>query len=279
MELIFNKLDRYFCKKWNIAVLDTDIGRWIVAPQAKNIAYLKAVNAEGKHILIQPRSCHASHFLMADDLDRKLIDRHHKDPSGKWKPGRMVVETSGGNYQVWIHSSRAVSPKEKRYWLKRLKSDPGADPNNRWGRCPGFRNRKDKHRDSAGGYPLAKLIWIDWKRCADIPLIHAGRLSPQPQGGDVCHQQISRSDYERGDESATDFAYALALFRRGYDIGAVRERILQDRMNWKNHAGQNRMQSYIERTIKRAHRIVRSYKGKNYGNRNFQPTKRPFGNN
>jgi len=54
----------------------------------------------------------------------------------------MVVETSSGNYQVWIHSDRPLSLDEKRYWLKRLHNDPGADRNNRWGRYPGFRNRK-----------------------------------------------------------------------------------------------------------------------------------------
>ncbi len=258
MEQIFNKLNRYFCNRWHVGVLDMDIGRWVVDAKASNIAYLKAANANGKHILIQPRDCHASYFLLADDLDRKLVQRHHKDPGGKWKPGRMVVETSDGNFQVWIHCSRTVSLEEKRYWLKRLKSDPGADPNNRWGRCPGFRNRKDKHRGQTGGYPLAKLIWIDWKRLADIPFINGGHLSPQPPGGDVCHQKISRSDYERGDESATDFAYAMALFRRGFDIGTVRERIMQERVNWKNHTGHNRMQRYIQRTIKRAFQIVRS---------------------
>lgn len=263
MEKIFNKLDRYFCNQWHVGVLDMDIGRWFVDAKASNIAYLKAVNADGKHILIQPGSCHESHFLLADDLNHKLIDRHHKAPDGKWKPGRMVVETSDGNFQVWIHSSRPVSLEEKRYWLKRLNSDPGADPNNRWGRCPGFRNRKDKHRDQAGGYPLAKLIWIDWKRRATIPVINSvrlnsERLSPQPPGGEVCHQKISRSDYQRGNESATDFAYALALFRRGHDCQFVRESILMERVNWKNHSGQKRIQSYIERTINRAQQIVRS---------------------
>jgi len=83
----------------------------------------------------------------------------------------MVVETSPYNYQVWILSNRFLSIAEKRYWLKKLCNDPGAGPNNRWGRCPGFRNRKQKHKDSKGGYPLAKLIWVDWKNKALIPQV------------------------------------------------------------------------------------------------------------
>jgi hypothetical protein len=263
MERIFDKLNRYFSNRWHLAVLDMDIGRWVVEAKASNIAYLKAVNANGKHILIQPRADLASYFLLIDDLDVNLLFRHHKDAGGNWKPGRMIVETSGGNYQVWIRSFRPLALDEKRYWLKRLKSDPGADPNDRWGRFPGFRNRKNHHRDTAGGYPLAKLVWIDWKNKAQIPyylsISHDGsHLSPQPLGGDVCLKPISRSVYERGDESATDFAYAIALFRRGYSSEGVRDRILVERRNWKNHAGQNRKRSYIDRTITRAKQIVQS---------------------
>jgi hypothetical protein len=32
-------------------------------------------------------------------------------------------------------------------------SDPGAHPNGRWGRCPGFRNRKEIHRNSKKSIP------------------------------------------------------------------------------------------------------------------------------
>jgi len=172
------------------------------------------------------------------------------------------VETSNNNYQLWIHSRRPLSLKEKRYWLKKLNSDPGADPKNRWGRCPGFRNRKNKHRNSTGGYPLAKLIWIDWRSLVDIPKISTPqgplqKFPHQPTQGGVCqHRQISRSNYQRADESATDFAYAIALFRRGYTAQFVRHGILSERKNWENHSGEKRKQHYLERTIKRAKSIA-----------------------
>ena len=157
-----------------------------------------------------------------------------------------------------------MSLKEKRYWLKKLHSDPGADPNNRWGRCPGFRNRKNKHRHSTGAYPLSRLFWIDWRYQAEIPdtlMNTSGNelkdFSPQPPEGGVCRlQDITRANYARDDELATDFAYAIALFRRGYNAQFVRDCILSERSDWKNHIGERRVSHYLNRTIERAKIIV-----------------------
>jgi hypothetical protein len=262
MESIFEKLSRYFYHRWHVAVLDMDIGRWVIAPKPSNISYLKAENANGRHILIQPHSTSAPYYLLVDDLTWTLIQQQHQHKDGRWKPGRMLVETSNNNYQLWIHSRRPLSLNQKRYWLKRLNSDPGADPNNRWGRCPGFRNRKDKHRSSTGGYPLSKLIWIDWTGLADIPKIRTSqsklqKFSHQPSEGGVCqHQKFCRSNYQRADESATDFAYAIALFRQEYNSQFVRNCLLSERKKWNNHSGEKRKQHYLERTIKRAKDIT-----------------------
>jgi len=262
MEVIFEKLSRYFYHRWHVAVLDMHIGRWVVEPKPSNIAYLKAENANGRHILIQPHSIIAPHYLLVDDICQPLIQQQHQHKDGRWKPGRMLVETSNNNYQLWIHSRQSLSLNQKRYWLKKLNSDPGADPKNRWGRCPGFRNRKDKHRNSTGRYPLSKLIWIDWKGLANIPKISTPqgslqKFSHQPTQVGVCqHRKISRSHYQRADESATDFAYAIALFRRGYTAQFVRHCILSERINWKNHSGEKRKQHYLDRTIKRAKTIA-----------------------
>ena len=82
-----------------------------------------------------------------------------------------------------------------------------------------FRNRKEKHRDSKNGYPVAKLIWIDWKYQADIPQYkscHTAKtnrvvhLSPQPLKGEVClNKFISRSNYKQDDEFKTDFSIGI----------------------------------------------------------------------
>lgn len=261
MKKILRKIGDYFGSSWRLAVMDIKRGRWIVDPAPSRIGYLKAENANGRHILMQPVD--ESQYLLADDLHWERICRQHRHANGMWKAGRMVVETSPQNYQVWIRSQRELSLCEKRYWLKRLGSDPGADPNNRWGRCPGFRNRKDRHRGACGQYPLSRLIWIDWTTAAQIPhtTIEAPTpnepLSHPPPRGFVCRKKsICRSDYDRGGESETDFSYALALIRRGHGQDEIRSRILSERTNWDNHGGARRMDLYLDRTVRRAKAII-----------------------
>ena len=261
MKNILQKTNRFFRNNCCLAVLDETRGRWMVDPEPKNIPYLKAENANGRHILVKPTPNIEPYYFLIDDLNIDLITRHHQFSSRIFKYGRMVVETSPGNYQVWIHSDRFLSLDEKRYWLKRLHNDPGADPNSRWGRCPGFRNRKEKHRTFSGRYPLANLVWIDWKHSATIPKIASSQcaevtFSPQPRGG-VCHKNnISRFHYEKGDDSATDFSYALALFRRGFTKAEISQRILAERHDWKHHATPVKVEKYLNRTLRKAWQIV-----------------------
>lgn len=253
---IFEKLNRYFLSNWRLAVLDLNKALWTLKPKPAVIPYLKAENAKGRHILIQPAD--PSNYLLADDLSDSLLLAHHKLPDGSFKPGRMVVETSPCNFQVWIHSKHPISLDQKRFLLQILKSDPGADPNNRFGRCPGFRNRKEKYQSPQGFFPLAKLIWIDWNRQALIPdafytpkTHQPPSLSHQPLLGGVC-QSLSRNRYQKNSESETDFAYTLALIRKGFSDERIRSRILDERSNWNNHHGEKNQMHYLDRTIRRA---------------------------
>ena len=252
MNKIFYKLNRFFRGKWHVAVLDLTIGRWIKEPKDSIISYLKAENANGRHILIKPKKEVESYYLLIDDISEDILKFHHKTTDKNWRYGRMVVETSPGNYQVWIHSSYAITNNEKKYWLEKLKSDPGANPNNRWGRCPGFRNRKEKYCDSKGYYPLSKLIWVDWKNEAKIPK----PFSLQPWGEVFQNINFSRQKFEKGDESATDFLYAIGLMRCGCTDNEVKQKILNERTNWSNHKGERKRNSYLDRTIKNARIIV-----------------------
>ncbi len=262
MEKIFSKLNSYFKGMWNLAVLDLKKGLWQVDTDISNIPYLKAENSNGRHIIMQPVKNTEPYYLMVDDIKYSTIASHHKEINGTWKPGRMVIETSPGNYQMWIHSSRPLSLNEKRYWLEKMRNDPGADPNNRWGRCPGFRNRKEKYKDENGGYPIAKLIWSDWKNTVHIPraLIKIpdseNLLSPQPFGGVCQYKSRNHYNYECSDESIIDFSYALALMRRGISDEEVLSRILNERTDWKNHSGPKRMYKYLHHTISKARKIT-----------------------
>jgi hypothetical protein len=261
MKTIFEKLYRFFNGTWQLAVLDLKRGLWRVDPHIDKIPYLKAHNAKGRHIFMQPLD--QPRYLLVDDLDWITVKRHHQFPDNTWKPGRMVVETSARNFQVWIHSKNPLSLDQKRSLLKMLQSDPGADPNNRFGRCPGFRNRKDRYQSSDGKYPLCKLIWIDWLSAAHIPEHFLQNISKSPSAfshpprGGVCLQTPpSRCLYQRIGESETDFAYALALIRKGYPDHMIRSLIIEQRTAWHNHLGELKKMAYINRTIAKARIII-----------------------
>jgi hypothetical protein len=261
MKNIFDKLDRFFNGNWQLAVLDLEKGLWRIAPHIDKIPYLKAHNAKGRHILMQPLD--QPRYLLVDDLVWTTVKRHHQLPNNTWKPGRMVIETSPHNFQVWIRSDIPLSLQQKRFLLTILQNDPGADPNNRFGRCPGFRNRKDRHKTSDGNYPLSKLIWIDWCSVARIPqhiLQHHTSsslpVSHPPRGGVCLQTPPSRLLYQHGGESETDFSYALALVRKGYPDHMIRNLILEQRTSWENHNGDNKKNAYLNRTIAKARDII-----------------------
>lgn len=64
---------------------------------------------------MQPMPEIAQYYLLIDDINWSIIKHHHCNPDKTWKKGRLVIETSPGNYQVWIHSSNVMSIDNKRF--------------------------------------------------------------------------------------------------------------------------------------------------------------------
>ena len=102
MSPILEKLDRYFGEYefgvYKEAEGDKDGAVWTVKPTDNTIGYLKAMNAQGKHIFIRPTFDREPHFMMHDDLDADGLARHHKNDHGQWLPGRLAVESSSGEF-------------------------------------------------------------------------------------------------------------------------------------------------------------------------------------
>jgi hypothetical protein len=267
MEKILYKVKKYF-ERYEYGVYkeakteNEKSAVWSVKPVEKVENYLKAMNANGRHIFIRPTFEREPYYMLIDDHDKKALDTFHNE-NGKWKPGRMVVETSPGNYQVWIKLDRALTNKEKSHWLKKMGSDPGASPKHRWGRAPGFRNKKEKYLTEEG-HPLSKLVWVDYKDAAKIPKIKEQRIEQQeiprikasPKTNKDVKSFPTRADFERGDNNATDFAYVLSLMRRGVGREEVQTRILAERDNWDNHRTERQKQDYFKRTFDKAEAVI-----------------------
>lgn len=266
MTPIMQKMERYF-EEYELGVYEEAQGDkggavWKVNQSEKTPGYLKAMNAQGRHIFVRPSFEKEAHFMLHDDLDKNGLNKYHKE-NGKFKPGRMVVESSPGNYQVWIKSERPLSIEEKTHWLNKMDSDPGASPKHRWGRCPGFRNRKQKYQTEKG-YPLAKTVWIDWKNQAQIPKVELQKESvprqavssqaPKYDKTIPSGQLPTRADFYKGPgkESEQDFSYAMSLLRRKVPRHEVEQRILNERTEWSNHKGEKRKADYVKRTLDNA---------------------------
>jgi hypothetical protein len=223
MSPILDKVERYF-NEYEFGVYKEAQGNkdgavWKVEPTENTVGYLKAMNAQGKHLFIRPTFENEDRFMMHDDLDQKGLEKHHKQ-NGKWKPGRMVVESSPGNYQVWIKSDRPLSNNEKKHWLDKMGSDPGASPKHRWGRCPGFRNRKEKYQTEKG-YPLSKMVWVDWKNKARVPKIDldktAHKVSLIDEKGKQ-HPIVIMGKAETVEQKAHDYANKIGLEKGSYSV-------------------------------------------------------------
>ena len=224
-----------------------------VPAELGRIPYLCFRNCRGDNIFMRPLSVVSAHYMLVDDLGEVQAAEHIG------KPGRLVVETSPRNYQTWIRTLNPIPDQVKKILLLQLGSDPGAAPKGRWGRSPGFTNRKLKYLGAGADeqqYPFAKLHFMD-ARPVEITLPtlppdaerSAGRASSQRVSA---VDEISRSDYEIGDESRTDIKYCMSLFRRGLSDVEIRARLIEERPDWGNHKGGNRLDSYLKRTIEKA---------------------------
>jgi hypothetical protein len=88
MKNILWKIKKFFYNHCRLAVLDEAAGRWIVKSESNNISYLKAENANGRHILVKPDQHIEPHYLLVDDLNIDQLNSHHKSATKLFKKAR-----------------------------------------------------------------------------------------------------------------------------------------------------------------------------------------------
>ncbi len=120
------------------------------------LPYLKHRNANGAHIYIRPTG--ESPYTLLDDLTAASLPRLTAEG---YAPA-AVVETSPGSFQAWLRHPQPLSKELGTLAAKTLAEQFGADGSaadwRRFGRAPGFTNRKPQHRNAQGLYPFARLV-------------------------------------------------------------------------------------------------------------------------
>jgi len=264
MPSIIDLLNNYFgAFEFGIRADRSDGSSYVRTLEAseKNTAFLRHRNAQGDDIFIRPVD-HAS-FIFIDDLIENNLASHFT------RPGRLIVESSPGSFQVWIHSKRPLSPEEKRHWQKSLGTDPGANSDIRWGRCPGFTNRKPKHRRDDGSYPMARIIKTT-PGTAAVPAVPENELlfdqEPKPSKSTTGKSFSPRgavirawSDFIDDDLSRTDMRYSIYLISQGLSNDEAAMKLRQDSQEIESRK-RGHVEDYIRRTIAKA----RDYYEKNH---------------
>jgi len=232
--IYFNKGDKSFVRE--------------MAGLEKNLSYIRYRNCQGDNIFVKPVSY--NFFILIDDL-KDISDRLDK-------PGRMIVETSPANFQVWIHSDRMLEPEEKHHYQKLYGTDPGANSDVRWGRCPGFTNRKDKYKRPDGSFPLSRIIKITSGN-EPFPRVQLDKTSSKvfniPFLESTRKDLKSWDDFYSSDYSSADMKFAIYLLGQGLSISETKYKLLNESFELqKRKCGH--VDNYLDRTISKAFSFV-----------------------
>ena len=256
---------------YDIGVL-TDAGMYRVeaAPASsvlRMLPFLKRRNAQGAHIYLRPsgESC----YTLLDDLTAATLPRLAAEG---YAPA-AVVETSPGSFQAWLRNTQQFPKEIGTLAAKTLAEQFGADRSaadwRRFGRAPGFTNRKPQHRAQSGLYPFAhlrsstgtvfpeadafriRLLTLQQEAEAEraaVRLSFAAR--PSRYAAPVTLARFRSSPNYHGRPAAADMAFCIVAVAQGWtesDIAAAlsREYLSRD-------ASRYRQAAYIRRTLSKA---------------------------
>src|SRR5215475_12280371 len=152
-------MDALGCPAYEIGIkTDRMQNRPVAAGKVLNlIPLLRYQNMHDAHIYIRPLGEHNRSFTLLDDLNRARVDRLHAEG---FTPSALV-ETSPGNFQGWLKHSQPLEGRlatlAARTLAGRFDADPSAAGWMRYGRCPGFTNKKSMYKKEDGNYPFVLL--------------------------------------------------------------------------------------------------------------------------
>ncbi len=184
-----------------------------------------------------------------------------------------VIQTSPGNFQAWLkHAStlpKLLGTLAAQTLARRYHADPSAADWRRFGRLPGFTNRKPKHRRPDGRFPfvqlrshsgrqypmaeafhheITSLYQVREKQREARRLVLASRKVATMPAPALEHFRTSPRYQNR--PAAADFAFCLAAFRSGMTNNQI-ERALEHNYLSRD-SNPSRRTAYIRRTMAKA---------------------------
>ena len=223
-------------------------------------------NAEGAAIYIRPHGEHP--YSLIDDLSAEGVRRLKAEG---FTPA-IVVETSPGNFQAWLHHGETLDKRTStaaaRALAEKFGGDRGAADWRHFGRLAGFTNRKPRYRQADGLYPFVRVT--ERNSCGVFPRASsflAGirpllRQEGPPRSSAALHPRSNinvpfktiddfRADPSyAGDGNRIDLAFAVYALAHGHTEDSVRAAILTRDLTKKG--AEARQNAYVTRTVSKA---------------------------
>lgn len=224
---------------------DTDAGKvkrrkWdapeILTPQ--NVKWLRSENAKGAGIFVRALD---RRITLLDDV---TLDGIQDLTESGFEPS-AAVETSADNYQAWIRlvpldqpePSPEVAKVASRNLTQFSSGDLGAVGSERFGRMPGFTNRKPKHKNARGLSP-----WVTLKAATYTVAIAGQNLISKIQDALKQRAEKRAADIERRNasvdaiidrEATLSFNEVEAIFLWSLDYSSMQQGLTQSEIDFR----------------------------------------------
>ena len=230
------------------------------------LGWLRYENARGAHIFVRPQG--PSRLSLIDDLGRAAITimkRLGFEPA-------LLVETSPGNFQVWLKHERVLDPEQGTVAAKELAQRFGGDLSSaswrHFGRLAGFTNQKPIRRLPNRLAPFVRLrespglIFSQAERFLKLVKQRAERARLEREtrlrswSGVTTQSTRSLTDFHHdpryeGDLHRADMAWATYAALHGFSAGEIAATIGAAR-DLSKKGNLQRQLAYAERTAMRA---------------------------
>src|ERR1700739_1055610 len=158
---VIRQVDAMHVQAFEVGVFDAAAEQmiprtWSKEALVKSLAWLRFENLQGRNIYVRPSGVHS--LSLIDDLNAGAVEKMRV---AGFTPA-LVVETSPGNFQVWLQHGRVLakdlSTAAAKTLARRFGGDQGSADWRHFGRLAGFTNRKEKYRQADGYFPYVRLL-------------------------------------------------------------------------------------------------------------------------